>query len=55
MGGQESGYIDADVEVQWALQSLQPSVQLNLGADGYKSAHYIQQVVQEHQKDLHYY
>ena len=52
----ESDYFDADVEqVQWALQLLQPYVQLNLVADGYKSAHYILQVAQEQQKDLHYY
>ena len=53
---QKSDCFDADVEqVQWALQSLQPYVQLNLVADGYKSAHYIQQVAQQQQKDLHYY
>ena len=53
---QESDYCDADVkQVQWALLLLQPYMQLNLVADGYKSAHYIQQVAQEQQKDLHYY
>jgi hypothetical protein len=53
---QESADFDADVEqVQQALQSLQPCVQLNLVADGYKSAHYIQQVVQGQKKDLYYY
>ena len=53
---QKSDCFDADVEqVQWALHSLQPYVQLNLVADGYKSAHYIQQVAQEQHKDLHYY
>jgi hypothetical protein len=53
---QEFDYFDADAEqVQWALQALQPYVQLNLVADGYKCAHYIPQVAQEQQKDLHYY
>jgi hypothetical protein len=53
---QESDYFDADAEqVQWALQALQTYVQLNLLGDGYKSDHYIQLVVQEQQKDLHYY
>ena len=47
---------DADAEqVQQALQLLQPYVELNLVEDGYKFAHYIQQVAQEQQKDLHYY